>query len=633
MKRVMLPILTAFMILASVGILSADTLPLTEIRVEVTYGQTNARKMLGLINTFRTGSDAWAYDMDGSVNRDDYRNLQKLTYDYELEKVAMLRAVEAAVVFSHTRPDGQSCFSAGGWGTSNNVYGSRCGENLALGSASYEDTFVQWREDDRNYSGQGHRRNMLDSRYTSIGIGHVVLGGTHFWVQEFGDAGHSGSTAANDSKETVTVSVAESSITWQGGLLTEDGTESMTVTYGKTATLPAVVRRCEVKNEGGSSWNPVNAIVSPTWKSGNTAVASLSGGKVKGNKAGSTNLKASLGDDAIWIPVTVKAASLASADVTVSNCYFNGSARKPAAKVVLGGKTLTSGTDYTLTYANNVHAGKGKVTVKGRGNYAGSAEGTFTIARLDLADGGYSVPAISARYYTGSEVKPSFTLVSSVSGAPVPAAGTDYTVSYANNVKTGTASLTVTGKGDYKGTLTGTFRIRYRSVGTSMTVSGNVYKITKAGASGTAEVSFEKVKDTTLTSVTIPVRVRYAGVNYKVTSVAARALEGNKKAASVSVGDNVAVIGAYAFCNMPALKKVVIGTGIRTVGRRAFYNAKALSSFTVRSLLLKQSEVAGEAFAGNSAKAVYYVPESKVAAYRYIIRTRGNHDAVVKKAA
>ena len=38
--------------------------------------------------------------------------------------------------------------------------------------------------------------------------------------------------------------------------------------------------------------------------------------------------------------------------------------------------------------------------------------------------------------------------------------GTDYTVKYTNNVEKGTATVTITGTGNYKGTLTKTFTIR-----------------------------------------------------------------------------------------------------------------------------------------------------------------------------
>ena len=60
--------------------------------ITVTYDQSGARTMLDMVNEFRTGSDAWAWDQSGQ--REEYAGLQELTYDPVLEKVAMKRAAE-----------------------------------------------------------------------------------------------------------------------------------------------------------------------------------------------------------------------------------------------------------------------------------------------------------------------------------------------------------------------------------------------------------------------------------------------------------------------------------------------------------------------------------------------------------
>ena len=43
--------------------------------------------------------------------------------------------------------------------------------------------------------------------------------------------------------------------------------------------------------------------------------------------------------------------------------------------------TLVNGTDYTVTYANNVKVGTATVTVKGKGNYTGTITLTFMIKK------------------------------------------------------------------------------------------------------------------------------------------------------------------------------------------------------------------------------------------------------------
>ncbi len=146
------------------------------------FYQTKARSMLKKINNFRTGKDAWYYSETGSKVKCD--DLKKLTYDYQLEKIAMQRAMELAVVFSHTRPNGQSCFSL-----CPSSY-MMLGENIAMGTDTYmtvDTTFEMWQETDYGYEGQGHRRNMLSEGFTCIGIACFEIDGDRYWVQEFGN--------------------------------------------------------------------------------------------------------------------------------------------------------------------------------------------------------------------------------------------------------------------------------------------------------------------------------------------------------------------------------------------------------------------------------------------------------------
>ena len=62
---------------------------------------------------------------------------------------------------------------------------------------------------------------------------------------------------------------------------------------------------------------------------------------------------------------------------------YTGSPIKPEVTVTAGGEILTEGTDYEVVYGENTNAGKGTVTINGTGNYRGSAEVSFTIAKID----------------------------------------------------------------------------------------------------------------------------------------------------------------------------------------------------------------------------------------------------------
>ena len=72
-----------------------------------------------------------------------------------------------------------------------------------------------------------------------------------------------------------------------------------------------------------------------------------------------------------------KGADLADAVITLDETQFtySGMEHKPTVIVTVGGKTLTEGKDYTLTFANNVNAGTATVTIKAIGQAAGGIAG------------------------------------------------------------------------------------------------------------------------------------------------------------------------------------------------------------------------------------------------------------------
>jgi hypothetical protein len=87
------------------------------------------------------------------------------------------------------------------------------------------------------------------------------------------------------------------------------------------------------------------------------------------------SLKAASG--AVVVPKPVKELTIASP----KSQTYTGEALTPAVDVRLNGRALTAGTDYTLTYTNNIGAGTATVVVKGKGAFTGSVSRKFTIAK------------------------------------------------------------------------------------------------------------------------------------------------------------------------------------------------------------------------------------------------------------
>ena len=168
------------------------------------YRQTEARSMLEMINEYRTGGEAWYWNADDTT-KNDCGVLQPLTYDYALERIAMQRAAELVLNFDHVRPNGEICFTC--------AYGDTetYGENIAYNYPSAGSVYNAWLEDDEPYGGQGHRRSILSSGFTAIGIACFEYDGSLYWVQEFGDE-NSGmaETAADDGWEEVSVETSGS---------------------------------------------------------------------------------------------------------------------------------------------------------------------------------------------------------------------------------------------------------------------------------------------------------------------------------------------------------------------------------------------------------------------------------------
>ena len=145
--------------------------------------------------------------------------------------------------------------------------------------------------------------------------------------------------------------------------------------------------------------------------------------------------------------------SKASVTLSTSTYAYDGKAKKPGVTVKLNGKTLKNGTDYTVSYSNNTKVGTAKVTITGKGNYTGSVSKTFKIKNKFKKA---TVSGISTKAFTGKNITQSITV--KYNGKTLKN-GTDYTVSYSNNKKIGTATVKIAGKGSYTGTITKTFKI------------------------------------------------------------------------------------------------------------------------------------------------------------------------------
>ncbi|MCR5467984.1 MAG: fibronectin type III domain-containing protein [Lachnospiraceae bacterium] len=150
--------------------------------------------------------------------------------------------------------------------------------------------------------------------------------------------------------------------------------------------------------------------------------------------------------------------------------YYTGSAVTftTANPVVVqyGGTTLTAGTDYTLTYTNNVNAGTATVTataVAGSG-YTGSISRNYTIVKRSLSASATTISLSQSTFdFTGDAITVE-NYVTVKYGSTTLTYGTDYTLTYTNNVSAGTATVKAVGTGLYSGSISTTFTIKATTV-------------------------------------------------------------------------------------------------------------------------------------------------------------------------
>lgn len=189
---------------------------------------------------------------------------------------------------------------------------------------------------------------------------------------------------------------------------------------------------------------------------------------------------------------------------------YNGEVQKPAITVTpqttltRSIASLEEGTEFTVSYKLNgedvaepKEAGVYTVVITGVGNFINSIEATYTITAKELTNEMVTVDvADEGVESTGSAIKPEVTVKD---GDKVLVEGTDYTVEYTNNVEPGTATVTVKGIGNYKGTVNKTFTITskyYYVTGVVRFSSGRVIKFAKVTLTGTDYLGNEVVRTT-----------------------------------------------------------------------------------------------------------------------------------------
>ena len=514
-----LMILMIIFTLLPLGVMEAEAAT-PPVKIKVTYGQTEARAMLADINAFRTSeTDAWCWDMSDSTRQSCLTT--ELEYDYELERVAMQRAAEIALSYDHTRPNGKACFTAypfgyremgeniaagyasaaevfDGWKEENESYAGQ-GHRRNMLSAKFKAVGIghvvyqgchYWVQEfgDRVKNGAASGANddtqIVDvdvaSSYitavktnlddVSLKVGEkataadfsLALNVVNQWgyqkdcvIENECSAKIEDETIASLSEDAVITGLKSGTTKiWISNPFGSDFYRTITVTKGtedkgeisvesiadQTYTGSALTPKVVVKEGSKVLTKNVDYTVSYSnnIKVGTASVKITGKGSYKGSYT--ENFK-------------IVACSIAQATCSrIADQTYSGKAIEPTFTVTYKNRTLRKGTDYTVSFKDNVKIGTATVIITGKGNFEGTKEITFKIT----GPSEITVESIADQTYTGSALTPKVVVKE---GSKVLTKNVDYTVSYSNNIKVGTASVKITGKGSYKGSYTVNFKI------------------------------------------------------------------------------------------------------------------------------------------------------------------------------
>lgn len=196
---------------------------------------------------------------------------------------------------------------------------------------------------------------------------------------------------------------------------------------------------------------------------------------------------------------------------------------------------------------------------------------------------GASVYGIRTLNYTG---KPQTLPIKVIVSGKTLSRDIDYTLSYKNNTKIGTAEVWIKGKNMYSGSIIKKFKIAALK-GRIYSVGSMKYQVTSSA--GTVKLIGSSRSKTSLKTLTISSSVKIGGKNFRITAIGDKAFKGYKKLKKVTVGNNIVSIGKESFSGCKSLKYIYIKTAkLKTMGKNAIKSINKKSVIKVPRKQLKK---------------------------------------------
>lgn len=317
-----------------------------------------------------------------------------LKWSTDLESIARIRACEARFIIGHARHNGQSIFTISYNGLTSEA------ENLAWnwdtsmvpGIEQFYDEKSDWLleasgkpfPNDGEVHQTGHYKALINPSYRYVGVAHFTSDGLYgaALAQEF-----SSKSKALSEDELPIYSKVYQTMEVKASMLDDYSVEIPAEAAVGDSFTPVVKAVFTV----GRDTFTVRSLEEYTYSFGTAGILSIdASGRINAIAAGSTTLTVKMGNTVIGsATVTVKGGhQLSEATITLSEdrLRYDGTPKTPRVIVEFGGVYLKEGTQYTVTYSNNVQVGTAKVTITGIGNVSGTVTKDFVVFCKHVGD-------------------------------------------------------------------------------------------------------------------------------------------------------------------------------------------------------------------------------------------------------
>ncbi len=311
---------------------------------------------------------------------------------------------------------------------------------------------------------------------------------------------------------------------------------------------------------------------------------------------------------------------LSTCTITFSTAIYDGSKKEPAI-VKDGDKTLVEGTDYKVTYTNNINAGTATATITaadGQYKYGGSQTKNFTISAKSFNP--CTVTLSQTTYtYNGKAQAPTVTVKD---GSKTLVENQDYTISYpTTRTNAGSYTITITGKNNYTGTQTKTYTItqavqKIAAANKTKKTGDKAFALGAKGTAGGGALSYQS-SNTKVCKVSTSGKVTIIGSGKATITITAKENTNYQKATkkiTITVAPKKATVTKI---KSPAKKEVAVtwkkdstasGYEVQIATNKKFSAGK-------KSQTIKNNKTITKTFTGLKSGKTYYV---RVCAYKTI---------------